>query len=247
LNKILKEVKSRTLICPICAIQFITHHGTKKYCSSRCHLKHRQNFLKEYKKEYNKKPENKQKQVERLKIIFKENYKDPEYRNKIPEAQKKQRKRNPERFKERDKEQYWKRKNNPLTYKRDRQYQNNWLKNKKKEDPYYKIRSSLSASLFQFLKREGTIKYGSITQLIGVSKDELKKHLESKWYANPRTGEMMTWDNYGLKGWHVDHIIPFEAFKKYDVTKEETQKKIMALNNLQPMWAYENISKSNKY
>jgi hypothetical protein len=57
----------------------------------------------------------------------------------------------------------------------------------------------------------------------------------------------MSWSNYGLKGWHVDHIMPFEAFKKYDVTKEETQKKIMALNNLQPMWAYQNISKSNKY
>jgi hypothetical protein len=121
------------------------------------------------------------------------------------------------------------------------------LKNKKKVDPYYKIRASLSASLFQFLKREGTIKFGSISRLIGVSKEELKKHLESKWYPHPKTGEFMSWSNYGLKGWHVDHIMPFESFKKYDVTKEETQKKIMELSNLRPMWGDENRSKSNKY
>jgi hypothetical protein len=41
--------------------------------------------------------------------------------------------------------------------------------------------------------------------------------------------------------------MPFESFKKYDVTKEETQKKIMELSNLRPMWGDENRSKSNKY
>ena len=292
MNKILKEVRSRELICPTCAIHFTTHHVTKKFCSNKCYLKDRLRRISEWQKkknikkriyrtlicpvcstqfttyskakkycssvcslknkkriinEFQKKPEQKQKQAVRLKKIFKENYKDPEFRKKISDLQKAKRKKDPEITRAKDKELYWKRKNNPDSHKRDKEYKSNWIKNKKEKDPYYKIRASLSASLVQFLKREGTIKYGSITKLIGVSKEELKKHLESKWYPHPKTGEIMSWSNYGLKGWHVDHIMPFEAFKKYDVTKEETQKKIMALNNLQPMWAYQNISKSNKY
>jgi hypothetical protein len=292
LNKILKEIRSRELICPICAIHFTTHHVTKKFCSNKCYLKDRQRRIGEwikkdkikkriYKtivcpicsiefttyskakkycssvcslknrkrliKEFQQKPEQKKKQAERLKKIFKENYKNPKFRKKISDLQKAKRKKDPITTKNKDKELYWKRKNNPESYKRDKEYKNNWLKNKKEKDPYYKIRASLSASLFQFLKREGTIKFGSISKLIGVSKEELKKHLESKWYPHPITGEIMSWSNYGLKGWHVDHILPFESFKKYDVTKEETQKKIMKLSNLQPMWGDENRSKSNKY
>lgn len=292
MNKILKEIRSRELICPICAIHFTTHHVTKKFCSNKCYLKDRQRRIGEwikkdkikkriYKtivcpicsiefttyskakkycssvcslknrkrliKEFQQKPEQKKKQAERLKKIFKENYKNPKFRKKISDLQKAKRKKDPITTKNKDKELYWKRKNNPESYKRDKEYKNNWLKNKKEKDPYYKIRASLSASLFQFLKREGTIKFGSISKLIGVSKEELKKHLESKWYPHPITGEIMSWSNYGLKGWHVDHILPFESFKKYDVTKEETQKKIMKLSNLQPMWGDENRSKSNKY
>lgn len=292
MNKLIKEIRLRDLICPICAIKFTTHHGTKKFCSNKCYLKDRQKriyewikkekikkriyrtltcsvcstqfttyskvkkycssvcFLKNRKKlikEFQQKPEQKQKQAERLKVRFLEKYKDPEFRKIVSDSQKAKRKKDPEKTKAKDKELYWKRKNNPTSYKRDKEYKNNWLKNKKKHDPYYKIRASLSASLVQFLKREGTIKYGSITKLIGVSKEELKKHLESKWYEHPLTGERMSWDNYGLTGWHVDHVMPFDAFKKYDVTKEDTQKKIMALNNLQPMWGDENRSKSNKY
>jgi hypothetical protein len=292
LNKILKEVKSRKLICPICAIQFITHHGTKKFCSNKCYSKDRQRRIGEWLKkdnikkriyrtlicpvcstqfttyskakkycssvcslknkkriinEFQQRPEQKQKQAERLKIRFQEKYKDPVFRKMVSDSQKAQRKKNPEKSKKKDKEHYWKIKNDTVAYKKNKEYKNNWLKNKKKEDPYYKIRASLSASLFQFLKREGTIKFGSISRLIGVSKEELKKHLESKWYPHPKTGEIMSWSNYGLKGWHVDHVMPFESFKKYDVTKEETQKKIMELSNLQPMWGDQNRSKSNRY
>ena len=32
--------------------------------------------------------------------------------------------------------------------------------------------------------------------------NELKEYIESKWL------EGMSWENYGPKGWHIDHIIP---------------------------------------
>jgi hypothetical protein len=49
----------------------------------------------------------------------------------------------------------------------------------------------------------------------------------------------MSWDNYGE--WHIDHIIPISVGKN----KEE----IEGLNhylNLRPLWAEENLKKSNK-
>ena len=51
----------------------------------------------------------------------------------------------------------------------------------------------------------------------------------------------MTWENYGLRGWHLDHIIPLSTAK----TKEE----VIALShytNFQPLWWRDNICKSNK-
>jgi len=49
----------------------------------------------------------------------------------------------------------------------------------------------------------------------------------------------MSWDNYGE--WHIDHIIPISLAK----TLEEGII-LSKLENLQPLWAKENILKSNK-
>jgi len=75
------------------------------------------------------------------------------------------------------------------------------------------------------------------TELIGCSLDFLKKHLESKF----RDG--MNWNNHGLVGWHMDHIKPISSF---DLSKEEEIKKACHYTNLQPLWYYENIKKSDK-
>ena len=79
-------------------------------------------------------------------------------------------------------------------------------------------------------------------KLLGVETwQELAKHFKSQFYDHPETGEEMTFDNYGLHGWHIDHIIPLDSAK--------TEKEIVKLchhTNLQPMWAEENIKKSNK-
>jgi len=52
----------------------------------------------------------------------------------------------------------------------------------------------------------------------------------------------MNWDNYGLYGWHIDHIIPCDAF---NLIEEEEQLKCFHYTNLQPLWAEENLRKSN--
>jgi len=51
----------------------------------------------------------------------------------------------------------------------------------------------------------------------------------------------MCWENYGLNGWHIDHIIPLISAK----TEEEIYK-LCHFTNLQPLWWYENLEKRNK-
>jgi hypothetical protein len=71
--------------------------------------------------------------------------------------------------------------------------------------------------------------------LIGCSMDELKIHLSSMFK------EGMSWDNYGK--WHIDHIKPCASFNLSDPAQ---QKECFHYSNLQPLWAIENIKKSDQ-
>lgn len=106
-----------------------------------------------------------------------------------------------------------------------------------KEDSNYKLRGHMRTRISNALKRNGAQKATNTVNLLGCTVPELKKHLESKFI------EGMTWDNYGMSGWHVDHIIPCASF---DLTNEEQQKKCFHHTNLQPLWAEDNMKKSDK-
>lgn len=84
---------------------------------------------------------------------------------------------------------------------------------------------------------KGKAKAASSLELLGCSVEHLKAWLE--FWMKPG----MTWENYGYRGWHIDHKKPCASF---DLTKLEEQKKCFHYTNLQPLWAQENLSKGDK-
>lgn len=103
-----------------------------------------------------------------------------------------------------------------------------------RSDIQQKIKSNLSSRMRQLFKKNGS----RTVDFIGCSIDELKQHLENQFLPG------MSWDNYGLHGWHVDHIKPCT---KFDLSDPEQQKACFHYTNLQPLWAIDNIKKSNKW
>jgi hypothetical protein len=72
--------------------------------------------------------------------------------------------------------------------------------------------------------------------LVGYTRAELTAHLESQFQPG------MTWENYGVGGWEIDHIRPQASFSF--TTPEDAQfKECWALSNLQPLWMPDNRSK----
>lgn len=73
----------------------------------------------------------------------------------------------------------------------------------------------------------------SSSELIGCSIDFFKEYIESKFTKG------MTWENWGLYGWHIDHIIPCASF---DLSNLEQQKLCFNYSNMQPLWATTEIA-----
>ena len=100
-----------------------------------------------------------------------------------------------------------------------------------------RLRNSLKDALKNHTKTGLDNKKNSVMLLLGCSLAELKTHIETQWLLN------MTWDNWTTDGWHIDHIIPCDAF---DLTDPIQQQQCFHYTNLQPLWWLDNLKKSNK-
>lgn len=110
-----------------------------------------------------------------------------------------------------------------------------WSKKQYLSNPLYKVRRNLSRRLNLALKVKSYKKDTQFMQILSCSLEELRNHIESQFKPG------MTWENHSLYGWHIDHIIPLSSAK----TQEELYK-LCHYSNLQPLWAYDNLSKGNK-
>jgi len=120
-------------------------------------------------------------------------------------------------------------------WQKNKAKRNEYVKNRIKNNKNARIAAKLRASISSALTRKNASKTVSTEQLLGCSLHQARYYLECKFK------EGMTWDNHGK--WHIDHIIPVSFFNLNDIKE---QKKACNFTNLQPLWAKENISKSNK-
>lgn len=110
-------------------------------------------------------------------------------------------------------------------------------KKRRKEDPLFRLRENYSGAFTSYFKRQGTTKQGkSCMSFISYTIQELRDHLESLFLPG------MSWDNYGSKGWVIDHIIPSIFFNAFDQVE---LKMCWRLENLQPMWEKDNLEKND--
>jgi hypothetical protein len=116
---------------------------------------------------------------------------------------------------------------------RAKKHNSEYIKKRIKRDPIYKLRVNLRCRIRNAIVLSGFKKTSKTKDILGADIPFVKKYLESKFKSG------MSWGN--RVEWHIDHIIPLSHAK--------TEKELLSLchyTNLQPMWAKENISKSNK-
>jgi len=105
--------------------------------------------------------------------------------------------------------------------------------NRRKNDPVFALKHRVSCLVRQSL-RSMNFKKGSATEnIIGCSNDAFRCHIEKQFTKG------MGWHNFPQ--WHIDHIVPISSAK--------TEQDVIALNhftNLRPLWASDNLKKSNK-
>ena len=110
---------------------------------------------------------------------------------------------------------------------------NQYIKNKKLKDPLFKLSCNIRTLIGNCIKRQGYKKTSKTYDILGCSFEEFKQHLENQFT------EGMSWNNAGE--WHLDHIYPVSLAKD-----EEELIKLNHYTNFQPLWALDNIRKSNK-
>lgn len=113
------------------------------------------------------------------------------------------------------------------------QYSVAYHRQRRQNDPLFKFRHDVSNSIYNSFVRGSHSKDKSCIQILGCEIDFFKEYIQSKFTNG------MDFSNYGK--WHLDHIIPLSTGK--------THADIEALNhytNFQPLWAIDNLKKSNK-
>ena len=112
---------------------------------------------------------------------------------------------------------------------------NAYKKTRRLTDEAYKLQCNLRRRTRDAIKNQRGKKAYKTIELLGCTIQECRAHLESQFTQG------MSWDNYG--DWHIDHIKPCASF---DLTDPIQQKACFNYTNLQPLWAEDNLKKSNK-
>ena len=205
------------MICSQCNKEFNPSRQRRKYCSIKCSKESRKNQTSKYYKEYHQKSEVKEAKKENRKKWLKTE-KGKKYLEDMNSPEKK-----------RVYNQTY------SSTQKGKEANRRSVKKALKTNPTYKMANAIRRRLGEYLRLKGLTKTNKTFTVVGCTPAELKIHLEKQFKPG------MTWWNHTPKGWHIDHIIPLASVE----TIEETEK-LAHYTNLQPMWATDNIKKSNK-
>jgi hypothetical protein len=105
---------------------------------------------------------------------------------------------------------------------------------RRKSDPLFRTIRYIRNRINKYIKQKNYKKNSKSFEIVGCSPENLKKYLENKFTDG------MCWDLMGSHI-HIDHIVPLSS-----ANTEEELYKLCHYTNLQPLWAKDNLSKSNK-
>ena len=106
---------------------------------------------------------------------------------------------------------------------------------KRKTNPVFKLLANLRRRIHAALT--GEYKSNKTVTLLGRSVEQFKIYIEDQFTCG------MSWWNYSINGWHIDHILDCRF---WDLTKPEEQELCFNYRNMQPMWSTENLVKGHK-
>jgi len=116
------------------------------------------------------------------------------------------------------------------------EYHKAYLKQRRLQDPLYKIKHQLGCRVRETFKKNKTYKNNKTIDILGCDLNTLKQHIESQFEP------WMNWSNMGSRivntpntTWDIDHIIPLSS-----ATNEEELKQLHHYTNLQPLCSYKN-------
>lgn len=183
-------------------------------------------------------------------------------RDTIRSNSKKYRDKNKIKIKESNKQNYVKNKSKNSEYAKKRYVANKidinnkaniYQKNRRKDDPVFKLRVYTSIVIASILKNNHSSKKGkSILKYLPYTIDELKQHLEMQFepwmsWSNWGRYNAKTWNNDDVTTWtwQIDHIIPQSKFRHISM-EDRNFSKCWALKNLRPYPSKYNILEGNR-
>lgn len=106
---------------------------------------------------------------------------------------------------------------------------------KRRENPVYHLSNNISRNISHSLKNGKNGLHWET--LVNFTTQDLIIHLEKQFTDG------MGWVNMGK--WHIHHKLPV-SWWQFETPQDREFKQCWSLANLQPLWAFENISKSNR-
>ena len=104
-------------------------------------------------------------------------------------------------------------------------------------DKRLNIINSLQSKICEYYFFKDTIFLDRIENYIGCSKEYLFEYIESLFTKG------MTWNNHGIRGWHIDHI---KLCNSFDLLINSNIRLCFHYSNLRPLWYKDNHSQGKK-